>query len=273
MIQTLIRYLRTAWMFPLLLLAATGNAAAPISPDHPELLQQAILDAYAAGQAGVVIPAGVYMIPVQSNRIHLNLPNLNNFEIDATGATLVFLDQTSMGIQLLNCGGVYFHGATLYYATPPFSQGVIQAIAADGSSMDVQIEQGYPTNLDDATYFSPQIVGHLFDSTTRWWKRNVYGDIYGTMTQRLGPSSFRIFSTFSNRASVGDLIGFRAGTGDHIIRVTSSSNMTLANLTILNSANFGIAETLGGDFGPNHYTAITIKRGLRPPGAVTDPLF
>jgi hypothetical protein len=49
--------------------------------------------------------------------------------------------------------------------------------------------------------------------------------------------------------------------------------MTLQNLTILNSANFGIAESTGGDLGANHYLSITIKRGPRPPGAITDPLF
>jgi hypothetical protein len=71
---------------------------------------------------------------------------------------------------------------------------VIRAIATDGSSLDVQIEKGYPTNLDDPKYFTSQIIGHLFDSTTRWWKRNVVGDIYGTSTQRLGPDSFRVFT-------------------------------------------------------------------------------
>lgn len=67
---------------------------------------------------------------------------------------------------------------------------MIQAIAADGSSFDVQIEPGYPTNLDDPKFFSRQIIGHLFDRTTRWWKRNIYGAVYGTQTQRLGPNHY-----------------------------------------------------------------------------------
>ena len=250
----------------------TAIAAVAISPDHPELLQQGILAAYTGGQKSVIVPAGVYLIPAQSNG-HLFLQNLDNFEIDATGATFVFQDVTTTGLTFLKCDNVLFHGATLYYGTPPFSQGAIQAIAANGSSFDVQIETGYPTNLDDPKYFSPQIIGHLFDSTTRWWKRNVYGDVYGTRTQRLGPNTFRIFTSYIAGAAVGDLIGFRSGTGDHIVRVTSSSRMTLTNLTILNSANFAIAETLGGDLGPNHYTFITVKRGNRPVGASTDPLF
>jgi hypothetical protein len=117
------------------------------------------------------------------------------------------------------------------------------------------------------------LIGHLFDSATRWWKRNSYGDIIGAKTQRLGPDTFRVFSKDASRATVGDLIGFRSGTGDHLLRVSSSSRMTLQDLTILNSPNFGIMETSGGDLGANHYLSITVKRGPRPPGAATDPLF
>src|SRR5579859_6581333 len=74
------------------LLTFTASAAVTISPDHPELLQQGILAAYAAGQKTVVVPAGVYDIPSQTNGIHLDLENLSNFEIDATGATFIFQD-------------------------------------------------------------------------------------------------------------------------------------------------------------------------------------
>ncbi|HEV2448329.1 MAG TPA: hypothetical protein VGS58_20495, partial [Candidatus Sulfopaludibacter sp.] len=205
------------------------RAAEPISPTHPELLQQQILAAYAAGQPSVVIPAGVYMIPPigNGNGFHLDLENMNNFEIDARGATFVFQDQTIGGILFYNCTGVLFHGATLYFGTPPFSQGVIRAVAADGSSLDVQIEPGYPANLDDPKYFTPQIIGHLFDPVTRWWKPDVGGDIYGTQTQRLGPDTFRIFTNDPGGGVVGDLVGWRSGVGDHILRVDACSRMVL----------------------------------------------
>ena len=257
----------------LVLLVSIPTAAATISPDHPELLQQGILAAYAGGQKSVTVPSGVYQVPRLAGRPHLDFEGMSNFEIDADGATFVFQDVTAPGVNFYNCNNVTFRGATLYYATTPFSQGVVQAIAADGSSMDVQIEAGYPTNLDDPKYYSPQLTGHLFDSTTRWWKRNVYGDVYGASTQRLGPNTFRVLTNSLGGAAVGDLIGFRSGIGDHMVRVTSSSRMTLMNLTILNSSEFGITETLGGDQGPNRYIGITIKRGSRPVGAATDPLF
>jgi len=257
------------------LAAGVVRAAMPISPAHPELLQQQILAAYAAGQPSVVIPAGVYMIPPigNGNGFHLDLENMNNFEIDARGATFVFQDQTRGGILFYNCTAVLFHGATLYFGTPPFSQGVIRAVAADGSSLDVQIEQGYPTNLDDPKYFTRQIIGHLFDPVTRWWKPNVRGDIYGTQTQRLGPNTFRIFTDDLGGGVAGDLVGWRSGVGDHILRVDACSRMVLTSLTIYNSPGGAVQEDIGSQSGPNQYTNITVKRGPPPAGAITPPLF
>jgi len=255
----------------LLLLICSASASAAISPDHPELLQQGILDAYNAGQPSVVVPAGIYLVP-SANGAHLLFQNMSNFEIDARGATFVFQDQTASGIVFYNCTGVYLHGATVYYGIPPFSQGVIQAVASDRSSLDIQIDAGYPTNLDDPKYFSPNLVGNVVDSATRWWKRNTWGDFYGTGTQRLGTNTFRIYTNFIG-ASVGDLVALRPGTGASDFDVLLCSRMNLSDLTILNSPLFGIYEFQGGDLGANTYSNITIKRGNRPAGAVTDPLF
>jgi hypothetical protein len=133
--------------------------------------------------------------------MHLDLENMSNFEIDATGATFVFQDSTAAGIFFYNCVGVLFHGGTLYFGTPTLTQGVIKTVAADGSYVDVQIEPGY-ADLDNTKYF-PWIYGNLFDSTTRLWKRNVNGDIFGpdpppggVAAQRLPspPNTFRAFT-------------------------------------------------------------------------------
>jgi hypothetical protein len=53
-----------------------------------------------------------------------------------------------------------------------FSQAVVQAMASDRLSIDIPIEQGYPTNLDIRD-ISRRISARIFDRTTRWWKRNV----------------------------------------------------------------------------------------------------
>src|ERR1035438_3300650 len=46
-----------------------------------------------AGQKSVVVPAGVYNIPypfTNAGAYHLALTGMSNFDIDATGATLIF---------------------------------------------------------------------------------------------------------------------------------------------------------------------------------------
>ncbi|HEY2016070.1 MAG TPA: hypothetical protein VGH38_21355, partial [Bryobacteraceae bacterium] len=257
----------------LCLFLAPQLRADAISTRHPELLQQQIVAAYKAGQKSVVVPAGTYKIPVLTNGYHLDFEKMSNFEINATGAVFIFQEVRAGGIYFANCDNVYFHGATLYYATPPFTQGVVRAVATDGSYLDVQVEKGYPTNLDDTRYFAAQLTGHLFDSATRWWKRNVYGDVAGMRTQRLSTDTFRVYTSANGGAGLGDLVGFRSGTGNHMLIVQSSSRSTFQNLTILNSPLFGIAELGGGGLGPNRYLSITIKRGARPSGAQTDPLF
>jgi hypothetical protein len=137
------------------------SATAAISPSHQELPQQGILGAYNAGQPSVVAPAGTYLVPAVNGR-HLELENLRNFEIDARR------DVTASGIIFDNCDNVYFRGATVYHATPPFSQAVVQVMASDRPSIDIQIERGYPTNLDDPRYFSTNLGARIFDSATRW---------------------------------------------------------------------------------------------------------
>lgn len=237
------------------------------------MLQQEILKAYQAGQKSVAIPAGVYRIPVGDNRTHLRFTGLRDFTIDARGATFVFLDVTATGIYFASCENVSFSGATLYYGTAPFTQGVIRAVAADRSYLDVQIEAGYPANLDDPKYFSPRLFGHLFDRATRLWKRTAQGDISGLRTERLSADTFRIHAGFGDSVAAGDLVAFRGGTGDHMFRVESSSGMELRDLTIFNSPIFAILESRGGESAPNRYSGITVRRGPRPVGAATDPLI
>jgi uncharacterized protein (TIGR03437 family) len=248
-----------------------------ISPDHPELLQSQILSAYKAGQKVVVVPPGVYRIPYPSmgaGAPHLSFSSMADFEIDATGATFIFADTRGHGIWFSNCDNVALKGATLYYDSdkPPFTQGVVQAVSTDGLSVDVRIDQAYPTNLDDPRYFPAGLLGHLFDPVTRWWKPGP-GDLNGVKTLRLGSDTFRISLSGASNAQVGDLVGIR-GSGGFLLLIDTCSRMDLMSLTILNSPGGGcIHEQGGGSNGANHFSGITIKRGLRPAGGVGDPLF
>ena len=255
-------------------LAPAAQAAPQPSPRHPELLQQAILQAYKAGLHRITIPAGVYRIPPPPAGSHLQFRDLSDFEIDARGVDLIFTDQTLGGIEFRRCRNVRLLGARIAYENPPFTQGVIERIAPDGLSYDVQIDRGYPANLDDARYFPARGgMAHLFDPKSRLLKPKTF-ELYGERVQRLGAGRFRAywsrpFGPAVHPVSAGDLIAFR-GAGPHNITVINCAHVDLTDVTIYNAGNFAIWESDGE--GENHYR-VNVKRGPRPPSAVTDPLL
>src|SRR6185369_8631408 len=128
----------------LLAAAIPARGAIRITPAHPESIQLAIIEAYQTGQRRIVIPPGTYRLTPPGGGPHLEFHDMSDFEIDAGGVQLVFTAQTHGGIEFRNCRNVRFRDASIRYAVPPFTQGVIEAIASDGAWYNVRIEQGYP---------------------------------------------------------------------------------------------------------------------------------
>ena len=251
---------------PSLLAAQSGGV-------RPETLQQSILQAYHAGRRQFVIPPGTYRLPATPEGPHLRFQNLSDFEIDATGVHLLFTDRTRAGIEFVDCRDVRFHGATIAYETPPFTQGVIDRIAPDGESYDIGIDKGYPADLDDPRYYPSSPVGYLFDPKTRWWKPGAY-DLTGDRIERLGPGLFRVhwarpLGPGRQPVAVGDLVAFR-GVGPHNISVLNSTRIEIRAVTIYNSPDFAVLES-GGE-GGNRYT-FNVERGPPPSGTQAAPLF
>ena len=250
-------------IFPALALGATR-----ITPLHPETVQQAILEAHRAGEHRIVIPPGTYRLSPHGRAAHLQFQGISDLAIQAVGVQFVFTDQTRRGIDFRDCRNVQLSGATIRYETPPFTQAVVESTDRGGASYIVQIEIGYPTNLDDPKYFPTLPIGYLFDSQTRWWKPGAY-DLYGTGIKRLGPDRFQVDWNRSQPAASGDLVAFR-GSGPHNITLVNCSRMQLNNVTIYNAGAFALLESQGD--GDNRY-AIAVKRGSRPRSARTDPLL
>ena len=221
----------------------------------------------------MVIPPGTYRIAPHGRSWHLEFQEMSDFEIDADGVQLIFTDQTRGGIEFRKCRNVRFQGAAIRYEVPPFTQGVVEAIAPDGAWYDVRIDKGYPANFDDAKYFPPHAIGYLFDRNTRLWKSGTY-DLNGERIERLGRGRFRVYWNRPSGPSLhpvatGDLIAFR-GAGQHNIAIANCARMALSGITIYNAGIFAIWEVDGE--GDNHYT-VAVKRGPRPMGARTDPLL
>jgi hypothetical protein len=236
-------------------------------------VQGMIDDAWKAGKKTVTIPPGSYRVTPPAHGAHLQLHGIENFEVDARSVTLIFTDQHRGGIEFRDCRNVKFRGATLRLETLPFTQGVVEAIAADGRFYDIRIEKGYPANFDDPKDFPDHPTGYLFDPKTRWWKRGIV-DNSGAKIERLGPDRFRVYwvrplGPPAQPVEIGDPMGFR-GIGFHNVTVMNCARMDLTDLTITSAGSFAVLES-GGD-GGNHYS-VAVKRGPRPPGAETDPLF
>ena len=248
--------------------SALAAGVTVITPFHPETVEQAILESYRAGEHHIVIPPGTYRLTPRGRSSHLELHDISDFAIDAVGVEFVFTDQTRGGIDFRNCRNVRLSGATIRYQTPPFTQGVVVSTSNGGATYVVQIEKGYPTNLDDARYFPAQPIAYLFDQKTRWWKPGTY-DLYGTAIARLGQDRFRVDWNRAQPAAPGDLVAFR-GSGSHNVTLVNCARMEITGVTIFNAASFAVWESQGD--GGNRYT-VAVKRGPRPLGARTDPLF
>ncbi len=268
---------RFSWSFPLLgallVLPAGCPACAQIqtSPEHPESLQQTISAAYRSGRKRITIPPGTYQIRPPASGPHLRFENFTDFVIDATGVELIFADQTRGGIEFQNCRHVTLLGASVRFAVPPFTQGVVEAVASGGDSYDLRIDRGYPTNFDDTKYFPPAPFGSLFDRKSRNFASGTI-DLIEKSVERKGPDLFRVQrnpDAGRQAVSPGDLLFFR-GSGTHNISLLDCANMRLDGVTVLNAAAFAVFES-GGE-GGNYYDRVTVKRGPRPPGARTDPL-
>jgi hypothetical protein len=248
--------------------AATAVCPRPVTGGTPAgAIHQSILDAYRAKRGSVVIPAGSYRIaPDPSAASHLTFHDMADFEINARGVELICTDVTRGGIEFVNCRNIRFHGATIGYEVPPFTQGTIEAIASDRSWFDLRIDAGYPANFDDPKYFPAAPVGCLFDARSRRLKSGTY-DIGAGKVERLGESLFRLYG--KGHESVGDLAAFR-GSGRPNILLMNCGQMDIREVTIHNSGMFGVVENLGD--GGNRYS-VEIRRGPPPFGARNEPLY
>ena len=262
--------LLTASFSPIARVWAQGNPPMTVSVEHPELLQQTITDAAKAGQKKIVIPAGVYRIPSSNQGSNLEFRDLKNFEIDATGATLLMEDNSKTGVYFGNCQNVTFRGATVRNATIPFTQGAVAAIADDRKSFELQIDDGYPATLDDAKKFDARTTYYIFDRVTRRLKNKTY-DYGNAGIERIGERRFRVLfgKALGKEIEVGDLTSMRGrgGTGVH---VDNCAGMNIEDVSAQFSGGFGWFET-GGN--ANHFNRISAKPGPRPDGAHADPLM
>jgi hypothetical protein len=250
--------------------AARAQGSAPVfSTSDPLSLQHGIEQAYKAGLPRVVIPPGIYQVGAEpKSGAHLHFAEMKNFEIDATGVTLVFTDRTKGGINFHHCEGVTFRGATLRRGVIPFSQGHVIALSPDRKTIDVRVSPGYPTEFDDPHLYAKMWLNR-YDPATRRWQEDMW--LKGQTVQRLDATTFRCQPTLPLGAAwkPGTAVAWRGGGGTDI-ELDGCAKMKIVDVVIKGGSGFCVFES-GGDGG--NYYRYTVTYCAPPPGATERPLM
>lgn len=254
--------------------AAAMNEGAIIVRDSAAL-QKEITDAYQAGRKKFVIPAGTYRLQDSAKGAYLTFADLKDFEIDATGVSFLRTDPLRGGVEFRHCQRVTLRGLTLLNETPPFTQGVLEALDPQGEWYDVRIDRGYPQWLDQPHPDLKQLRATVIIPGTRQYKEGSM-DCFFSHAERTGPDTFRLFFRKESKldpkthpAAVGDWLNFR-GVVIRDILLAGCERMVIDQVTVKGGGGFCVMEE-GGE-GGNRFT-YKITYGNRPAGADKDPLL
>ena len=244
---------------------APSLASNAINANDPHAVQQAISDAYQAGQKSIVIPPGVYKLRPAGAASHLSFIGMKHFLIDATGVTFVSMVAGRTAIDFRDCEDVTLRGATLLRGTVPTSQGTVEAIDPDRWWADVRVHAGYSPDLTDGAMLYTYAAGSRVPKTT---VPMLFG---GPEHLSKDLIRFHLNKTGADNSNlvVGDRVAWR-GQGASDVSLRNCSKMRIERVKILGGAGFCMYET-GGD-GGNYYN-YTVSYPPKPDGAAEEPLL
>ncbi|MCC7492291.1 MAG: hypothetical protein IT204_08105 [Fimbriimonadaceae bacterium] len=239
-----------------LLLAPALAGAQPVD------LQALLNDAVARQLPRLELPAG----PVRTGR--LVLQGATNLVVDGPRTTLVFTDLNGIGLTLNQCRGVTLRGFRIDYDPLPFTQGSITALAADRSSVELALHEGYPDASDD--YLVNHI--HLFEPQAQRWKPTA-PDYYPRRTLRVDPRHVRLEFAAGHpgldQLAIGDRVVLNQRNGG-AIRMNDCAAITVAGLQILTAPGAALlARYMDGE---NRFR-YRVEPGPPPPGATQPRLL
>lgn len=249
--------MRKICLFCAVVVGFLTTAAAQPYPDLGALLDEQ------KGQKVIEIPKGTYMLDVRRNGAY-KFHNLTDVCIHGNGATVLCNNQET-ALSFYNCVRVHVTDLTIDYDPFCSTQGEIVAVAEDGLSFDVRIDDGYPTEN-----IVPRRV-QFYDPATRLLKRNsitTYGSHYADLKQ-IGYRLFRFVKrgSWSAGERVGDLVTIpvvsskKGYYGTNTIQLQKCYHMKLERITVYDSSCFSIYEKEGY---ANEYRNCTIGRGPMP---------
>lgn len=218
----------------------------------PGLAANAIRDLINAAitnkQIEVSIPAGTYLV----NEV-LRLDRVNDFAVNAENVVMIMQVRTQ-AVSISNSRNLAIRGLTIDHQPLPYTQATITSHAADWSSVDAQIHDGYPqdplaTNKIEA-----------YDGQTGRLIPNVW-TLYDTAVEKLSATTVRVRGTagFSGRVKIGDKLTLDCPQVlPHAVLVDKSTNCVFKNITLHTSTSFGFFETNGHG---NRYDGVRIIPG------------
>lgn len=254
--------------------AGFGGLAAGFGSDA-DTVRNLILEAHAAGHRAVRIPPGTYRLAAAAGAGPcLQFSGLRDLVIDASGVTFLCGERRKVTLVFEDCERVVLRGAVFRHDPVPFSQGTVVALDPERKHVDVRVDRGYPSDLDDEEFFfgGHGMMINLFDPRTREFKRDT-ADVGFERLERLGPDVFRFHLPGAWSAgfpmAVGDLAAWRGRLSADVF-LNRCAEMRMEDLVFLSASGFCIHEN-GGE-GGNFYR-YAVRRGPVPEGASEAPLL
>jgi len=166
---------------------------------------------------------------------HLLLQATDGLALVGDRSELVFSDPEARAFSLNGARNTRLSGLTIDYATPPFTQGIIDAVDTARGTVRFRVAAGYP-GLDHPMFYVP-IWGTIRDPYTGALKRGVRDHQYVTA---LTPVTAGVWDlTIDPRNPIADFrpgdgfaLGIRRNAGLAGIAAYQSSDIVLSDLTV-----------------------------------------
>ena len=268
----------------------------PGTYENDEIAKE-VREAYARGARKVIVQPGTYYLYNASGASygrdsHFTLKGMKDFILE--GYNVKFIGCTpsdgTAGDDMDLCMGLFTHcedftvrGFTMDYIHPIFTQGKIVKVETTVNNepwVEFEIDEGYPNQLDDRTYFTADVTCYLYDKDTHRIKE-------GTPTFNLSPVKMAGYERRwrsrnwapqkQHLFEVGDLITIRMnGCSPMNTRFAACRNVLLEDYTAC-SGCFGVlfepSMRTDGEAGTTTLRNVRVTYGEKPEGAINDRLM
>lgn len=253
--------------------------------------------AYARGARKVVIQPGTYYLYNPSEAAtslvsHFELSGMKDFTLEGynvkfIGCTPALGDEKNTGLCMglfTNCENITVRGFAMDYVYPIFTQGKVVKTEIDanqGNWVEIEIDEGYPNQLEDRKFFSEGPSVYLYDRYTHKMKAGCGGMNLNSFTKVNGYERRwrgRNWAPQNQEAyEVGDLVSMRMNNFTAMnTRFVKCVNATLEDYTVC-GGTFGVlfepSKRVEGNKDVAHLNNVKVTYGERPKGATQDRLL